>query len=775
MWRALVVAVLLVAAADGRADPPVASYIFPAGGRRGTTVDFRLGGLNLHANCSFEMLGPGVRAGARLHRTRTVWFEGPMVPLPESQQAEDYPKDMAGRVRIAADAPLGVRHLRVWNSQGATPALKFMVGDLPEVVEHEIDGDQVPVEVKLPVTINGRIFPRENVDVWSFHAYKGQSISCEVYAARLGSPLDSRLEVRDPRGRRIAENDDAFGADSFVRFTAPADGTYQVRIHDISFRGGQAFVYRLTLTADPWVDRVYPLGGRRGSKTRFELAGQGLPTGPVDIRLPAGGRDDVHRLAVAGKLTNPFPIELDDLPEYLEKEPNDTPAQAQPVKLPAVLNGRIGKPGDVDYWAISAAKGDVYEFDLRAGRLGSPLDAVLAVLDGSGKELARSDQPGAALDDPHLPWTAPAGGSYLVRVSGRFRGRGGPEYAYRLRIDHPPAPDFRLRLTTDALTLDRKGQTTLKVVAERLGGMAEPIALQLAGVPRGVIPANLTIGANQGSTDIALHTDAAAPITAARVMVRGTAAIKGRRVTRTATVTGLRGEPELDAVLLAVAMPTPFKVRGDHDYHPAPRGTVHHRRFRIERGGFKGPIEVSLADRQMRHLQGVTGPTVTVPPGKSAFDYAIRLPPWMETGRTCRAVVMAVGVVKDGDGREHVLSFSSVEPSEQVVVVVEPGRLDVETERRSIRAVAGKTVAVAVRVSRGKGINGDVELELVVPSHLRGVAAERVRIPAGRERAVLSLRFGSVLGPFNMPVVIRATTMYRGEPVVAETKVEIGP
>ena len=45
-----------------------------------------------------------------------------------------------------------------------------MVGDLPEVIEKEIDGDSIPQTIKLPVTANGRIFPRENVDLWEFDA-----------------------------------------------------------------------------------------------------------------------------------------------------------------------------------------------------------------------------------------------------------------------------------------------------------------------------------------------------------------------------------------------------------------------------------------------------------------------------------------------------------------------------------------------------------------------------------------------------------------------------
>src|SRR4030095_11837442 len=120
--------------------------------------------------------------------------------------------------------------------------MKFGVGDLPEVTENEIDGEAVPVNVTLPVTINGRIFPREDIDIWSFVAKKGQTVRCEVTAIRLGSPLDARLEVRDSQGRRIAEAVAATGGDAALTFNAPTDGEYQVRIHDVNMQGGQAYV-----------------------------------------------------------------------------------------------------------------------------------------------------------------------------------------------------------------------------------------------------------------------------------------------------------------------------------------------------------------------------------------------------------------------------------------------------------------------------------------------------------------------------------------------------
>src|SRR5437868_14777849 len=101
--------ILLLAGAEVRANPPVAVYVFRAGGQRGQTVQVRVGGLFLNKSCGFELLGPGVVADKRIKATHSLWFEGPLLPLPESQQAEDYPRDMAATVRIAADAASGTR------------------------------------------------------------------------------------------------------------------------------------------------------------------------------------------------------------------------------------------------------------------------------------------------------------------------------------------------------------------------------------------------------------------------------------------------------------------------------------------------------------------------------------------------------------------------------------------------------------------------------------------------------------------------------------------
>ena len=130
-------------------------------------------------------------------------------------------------------------------------------------------------------------------------------------------------------------------------------------------------------------------------------------------------------------------------------------------------------------------------------------------------------------------------------------------------------------------------------------------------------------------------------------------------------------------VLLSIAIPTPFTATGEYEHPFIPCGSVHHRHYELDRGGFDGPITISLADRQIRHLQGVRAPVMVIPPGANSFDYWIALAPEMELGRTCRSVFMLTGVVTDFDGSKHVVSYSASEPSDQFVSVATAPLLNV--------------------------------------------------------------------------------------------------
>ncbi len=87
--------------------------------------------------------------------------------------------------------------------------VKLVVGNNPEVAEQEPNNSPAQAQVvTLPVTINGHITGRDangavDKDYFRFHARKGQNLTIDVAAARLGSPLDSQIEILDAQGSSI--------------------------------------------------------------------------------------------------------------------------------------------------------------------------------------------------------------------------------------------------------------------------------------------------------------------------------------------------------------------------------------------------------------------------------------------------------------------------------------------------------------------------------------------------------------------------------------------
>ena len=192
--------------------------------------------------------------------------------------------------------------------------------------------------------------------------------------------------------------------------------------------------------------------------------------------------------------------------------------------------------------------------------------------------------------------------------------------------------------------------------------------------------------------------------------------------------------------------------------------------------GTTGLIAVVTKDRcefaslsVSRHLQGVTGPEIEVPAGSSEFDFPVFLPPWMEIGRTSRTCVMAVGQVTLEDGSQHTVSYTSFEQNDQIIVLVDPGQMSIRLDHSSSLARAGTTVEIPLEVRCGAGVTGPVRVELIAASHMKGMACEPQEVPGDSDRAILRIQFvDSQLGPFNMPVIIRATASRDGQPCSAE-------
>jgi hypothetical protein len=755
-----------------QAEPPDIEYVFPAGGQRGTTIQVRVGGYYFHGEAHFEMLGSGVKFKSSIKRTETVWFDGPMIQQPLSSRKEGYPKDHFGEITIHGDAQIGHRLWRCRTSQGVTRPLKFVIGDLPEITEVEVAGNPIPKEVALPVTINGRIFPREDVDLWTFEAKAGETIVCDAVAKRFGSPLAAVIFIRDSEGNSIQTEKVLKGGDSVYWFKVPKTGRVEAGIHDARFEGLQSHVYRLTIKRAPHLISVYPLGGRRGSSFQAELIGLGLKEEMADIRLTG---DSKNLQTISIKSFGYATFAIGEHPEHLE------PAKS-PISVPAVLNGRILKPGETDKWSIAMKEKDAITLELSASTLGSPLDSVLEVLDEEGKQLSTNDDRAKGQLDSKLDFAAPKSGVYTLAVKDRFASRGGPSFAYRMTVT-PLAtqPSFSLTLADSHLNIVRSTEpitdetkptgSKLRVTVDRKGGFKNEVFVSVDGLPPDVKVFNSTIASKKDFTDLQFTVPPKTRVGMHKLTVKGTGDVGDYNATRSAVV------PEgLDHLICGIAPPVPFKHQGQYLFLTGtPSGSTYHRPYALDRGGFEGPLIARLADRQIRHLQGVTDRVLDIPPGKKDFKFPIALPCRIEIGRTSRVQVMLVGEITDFDKTRHTVSYTSGERDDQFICVPSAGLVSVETAADSFSVPSNEAFTIPVTIRRTTNIlKLPMLVELIQPGHAKGILAEAVELAPGQEIVSLKVMTTESPGPLNAPFTIRARTI--GPPRhVAEKKIEFVP
>ncbi len=122
----------------------------------------------------------------------------------------------------------------------------------PNVLEVEPNNDPATAtryDGELPVAFNGIISQPGDIDFFRFKAKKDQALDIHVIARQLRSPLDSVLTLYNAQGGGMASNDDSGGPDSYLRFSAPADGEYLVSVTDHLHAGGSDYTYRIEITA----------------------------------------------------------------------------------------------------------------------------------------------------------------------------------------------------------------------------------------------------------------------------------------------------------------------------------------------------------------------------------------------------------------------------------------------------------------------------------------------------------------------------------------------
>ena len=248
LWRCLLRPVLFFAAFSACAalaqERPRIGYVYPAGGRQGTTFQITLGGRYLDRVNRVLVSGAGVKTEVvkdlkPMTEPESTALREKVTKLSKGNPDAETRKEIAQikrkviryvfertvrltypaigdlltvRVTLAADAEPGLREIRVESPQGISGPVRFYVGQLPEFCKQEpefvvesqdfrgpVYPRAVTTDITLPAVVNGQIIPREpdllyrqperftpgTADRYRFEARKGQRLVIAASAREL--------------------------------------------------------------------------------------------------------------------------------------------------------------------------------------------------------------------------------------------------------------------------------------------------------------------------------------------------------------------------------------------------------------------------------------------------------------------------------------------------------------------------------------------------------------------------------------------------------------
>ena len=464
----------------------------PMGGQLGTQVELTVTGENLDDDGQLVFSHPGLSAVSKTDAS------GKQIP---GQYL----------LTISADCPTGLHEARMFTRLGISSSRIFSVGALPEVLQTS-GNNSLAAAQQLPVNVvcNSRMSAR-SIDHYAFDGKAGQRYLVHCASRGIDSKLEAVLIVADSAGRDLLVE----RRGGVLDFKAPADGRYIIKVHELTFKGGADYFYRLSLQQS---EAGVPIPAFPATQTvsSFSWPPTGLPS----------------QAALA------------------ETEPNNAPSQAQQITLPCDLTGAFATAADVDTFEFNAEKGDIWWIEIASERLGRPTDptAVIQQLSPAGvpesaidlTELTDIPSPmkpssnGYAYDGPPYDGgSADFIGQVQIRESGRHRlllsdlfggTRTDPRNIYRLVI-RKAAPDFALcawglhmelrngdrNALSKPLALRGGSTVALEVVAVRRDGFDGPIQLEMQGLPEGVSATGLVIPAGQNRGIVLLTADQNAP------------------------------------------------------------------------------------------------------------------------------------------------------------------------------------------------------------------------------------------------------------------------
>jgi hypothetical protein len=616
--RALSPALLLLFAQLAFADARyMIDYVLPRGGSRGATVDVEFRGMSLENPQEVLFYEPGIKASA-------------FVPLAKPGEG------FKAKFQIAPDCPLGEHVLRVRTATALSDAVTFWVGPFPTVLESETKvGENDTIEKAKPIrlnsTVEGQILPGQDqdIDMYVVAMLKGQRLSVEVEAARLGTlhtngENDLAVRILDAKGKEIARNDDSalYVQDPVLSILTADAGPYYIEIKQQIFYPPRQAWYRAHIGTFTRPTALYPAGGQAGTTLEARILGDPMGERTERITLPKQPGNFSYFAGAAGeKPPSPNILRVSPYPNALW---DGAPVATQ---LPVALNGILTKPGEAQTFSFAAKKSQAWHIRVYSRTLGAPVDPKIwiqaagnpkHILEADDSKLTDLGYPSSRgtwyikdQQDPSVIFKPPTDGDYVLGVEDTT-GAAGPDHVYRVEIE-PVRDTIYTHVTTgDAYQIPRLtgfiipqgNRWTLDVqLAQGLGNNYKgEVELEAVGLPKGVtmIAPKYAKGVNRLPVQFVAAPDAQPGAALIQLLARSTD--KSNPI-ETATrqgfaLTNRGGELPwhfvfLDRFALAVVQAAPFHIELEQPAIPLTQsGEMLLKAKLIRHGDFKGPVEI---------------------------------------------------------------------------------------------------------------------------------------------------------------------------------------
>ncbi|HTL29225.1 MAG TPA: PPC domain-containing protein [Tepidisphaeraceae bacterium] len=381
---------------------------------------------------------------------------------------------IAATIHLPKDGDDDFEYVPEQNGQSSPSPIRMRVSPFPNVIEKEPNNwvdTATPIEAAGAFACNGILESRGDADFFKFKAKKGQSFDVNVFARRLGSPIDPVVHIFTMKGEAPVGNDDKDGPDSYVRFTAPADGEYCVRVIDQLGNGGADYAYRIEVTpVQPTLAMSIPLVAANSQERQT-------------ISVPRGGRMATLIRATRDAFGGPVKITASNLPKGLTC-PDVTVAP------------------ELDIAPV------VFEAAADAPIAGSLCDLLAASTDPNVKVRSEFNQ----IADLIVYGNQVA--YYQAHVN-------------KLAVAVTDEAPFKLKIVEPKVPLVQSGSMQLKVVVERKPDFKGPISLAMLFNPPGVGSGPATIPENANEALIPLNASGDAKIAKWGICVIGSANVNG--------------------------------------------------------------------------------------------------------------------------------------------------------------------------------------------------------------------------------------------------------